>query len=89
VVASQFERVFSWAKQMHRLEWEEHTDGDLCVWMPGCGFSFSIHFDRESSNWVLVTVKNPHSGWPERTEHRYRYLQDAMAAAELQTAVGR
>jgi hypothetical protein len=74
---------------MHRLEWEQDLDGGLWALLEGSGLSFLIQYRHDASDWELETTKDPLGERPERTEQRYRYLQDAMAAAELQATVGR
>ena len=71
---------------MRRLKWEFGLDRGLWAFPDGSAWSFYIEYDHDQKAWMLETTRRV-NGPDERSEQRYLYLQDAMAAAELTATV--
>ncbi len=82
MVASHFERVFSRALSMRRLDWKLISAITIDAIHEGCTYTIS----QQPGKWLLCVEPIPARGGDWRKWFETQYLQDAMAIAEALAA---
>lgn len=83
VVASHFERVFSWTCEMQRLEWKIMDDGSLVAHKPN--WSMHIWWNTKWDRWELDATRLV-NGSQTSYGACSQFLQDCIAIAEAWAA---
>jgi len=82
VLASHFERVFSWTHGMRRLDWKLVS----AITIDAIHDRWSYTITKQPDKWTLCVQPIPDRGPDWRKWFETRYLQDAMAIAQAMAA---